>query len=237
MEQGNKKAIIIAFCILILGILITVGALFINKKANQNSSVMQEARDKNDAEQQIAKLTKEVNEGTKDTEAKRNLARAYYLVGDINNSEKFIKEALAVNEKLPQYYVDLGLIYQSKGDLAGAEEQFKKAIELNTKEYPDPILADFPTSKQEELSKRFPPIVYKLPSPYTQLARLYMSQNRIAEAISILQVGTTVLPNYPDFYLMLSELYKDINTDKSSAYRRQFEQLLKGETITTMAIQ
>jgi len=191
-------------------------------------------RDRKDAEKQIVELTKKENEGTKDIEIKRNLARAYYLVGDIENSEKFIKEALAVNEKSPQYYVDLGLIYQSKGDMLSAEEQFKKAVELNVVAYPDPILLDFPPEERTQLSKQFPPMVYKLPSPYIQLARLYIEQGKNDEAIIALKEGILVLPAYPDFYLMLSELYKDKDITKMGLYRKQFESLLAGIPVSSL---
>jgi len=230
MEQ-NKKVITITIFILLLGAIFLGIVFFQNDKKTTNQNVVNNQDIKKDAEQQIAKLTEEINGGTKDTEAKRNLARAYYLVGDIESSEKFIKEAMAVNEKAPQYYVDMGLIYQTRGDISAAEEQFKKAVELNTVAYPDPILADFPPEKREELSKRFPPMVYKLPSPYTQLARLYIDQGKNDEAISVLEKGTSVLPTYPDFYLMLSELYRDKDIEKAGIYRKQFEGMLKNETV------
>lgn len=167
--------------------------------------------------------TEDQIEGTK-----RELARAYYLLGNTAEAESLLQDVVQKDEKNPQYYVDLGLVYQSENNLQKAEEMFKKAVELNTKEYPDPSFANIPIEVyKKEYAKQFPPLVYKLPTPYSNLATLYVNQGKLDEAIAVLKKGIEVLPSYPDFYLSLKNIYMSKGmTEEASIYEIKYGELV-----------
>lgn len=218
----NKKKLL-----LLLGLLSTaiVIALLI-----QNNTVVgpfsQTNKKKNDVSVSLEKFTEKQKEifgqreivDPKDSNAKRELSRAYYLSGDYEKAEKLINEAIGLNAFDPQFYVDLGRIYEAQGNITGAEEMYKKAVELNTKKI----------ETKDEVTKETKIFTYNIPTPYTSLAGLYLNINKPNEAVAVLLDGIKTNNKYPYFYSSLSDAYKKLgDTQKSKYYDGQFQKLIK----------
>ena len=164
----------------------------------------------------------------KDSSAKRELSRAYYLSGDYEKAEKLINEAIELNVSNPQFYVDLGRIYEAQGNIIGAEEVYKKAVELNTKEIQIKNQTNADGIIKNETIKNAGVFVYNIPTPYTSLAGLYLNINKPNDAVSVLLDGIKTNEKYPYFYSSLSEAYKKLgDTQKSKYYEEQFQKLIK----------
>ena len=164
----------------------------------------------------------------KDSSAKRELSRAYYLSGDYEKAETLIKEAIALDGSNPQFYVDLGRIYEAKKDTTNAEKMYKKAIELNTKEIQ--IKNQIPKEMQIkiETTKEIGNAIWGIPTPYTALAVLYLNTNKPEKSVPILLEGIKIDDKYPYFYSLLSDVYEKLgDVQKTKYYEEQFQKLVK----------
>lgn len=227
----KNKIYIITFLVFILAALSLFLVLDFQKKKSVSLLTkvpVKISEDKTDLSQEAIKelpqLEKQAQEKPNDPNVQRTLGRLQFLAGQTNQAEETFKTAIKLEEKNPQLYVDLGLNYLSKNDPVKAEEFFKKAIELNTVEVSIDSLS--PVEKAKVLSAQA--ASYSLPTPYLHLARLYILQNRTAEAITVLSEGIKIVPTYPDFFLMLSNIYsKTGDKQKALDFQMAFKKLIK----------
>lgn len=230
LKQKKIIIIVLLFSVVVIYILFMIGRTKNEEAFKINSDVKQVQ-----SNTQIKELEEKIKNDSENAYLKRELSRAYYSSGNLDDAEKYIKIAIQADEKFPQYYVDLGRIYEEGGDFIKAEEVYKKAIELNTKEFQNPMDKIFPTiiengSGTPPFMKEFSPVVYNLPTPYTALAEFYVKQKRELEGIKILEEGIKVLPKYPDFYKLLSDIYMEMgNEERADLYKAQFDTLIKNQ--------
>ncbi len=260
--QNKKKIFKTIFLIVVFVILIILvrAIINVNSKIQQNKiGDNVSAETKEFAEKQKEIFGKKEMVDPKDSIAKRELSLASYLLGDYKKAEKLINEAITIDGSNPQFYVDLGRIYETKNDTVNAEKMYKKAIDLVKKaseinvvskstqnilyievsdfikkvsetsvipEQPKDISKE-PTqpSQSEDLQKN---AINIIPTPFTSLAQLYINQKKDIEAIKVLEEGIIYVSKYPDFYSLLSDIYKKLgDTQKSEYYEEQFQMLIK----------
>ena len=220
--------------LLILGALSTVVVVALLIQNNLITSPFAQTKNIKDVvsldKEEFVKNQKEIfgqRESTnpKDSSAKRELSRVYYLSGDYEKAKALINEAIGLNASDPQFYVDLGRIYEAQGNIMDAEQMYKKAIELNTKEIQIENQLDTKATETRNETRVF---VYNLPTPYISLAGLYLNTNQPNKAVLVLLEGIKINEKYPYFYSSLSDAYKKLgDTQKSEYYEEQFQKLIK----------
>lgn len=221
ISQNKKKLLIfiVLIAVIIVVILLLQNNFAINLDTQQNKqeeSITTDLKEFTDKQKEIFGQREATN--PKDSSAKRELSRAYYLSRDYEKAEALIKEAIALDGSNPQFYVDFGRIYEAKKDTTNAEKMYKKAIELNTKEI----------EIKNEITKETKMSIYGIPTPYTALAGLYLSTNQLDKSAQILLEGIKVNEKYPYFYSLLSDVYEKLgDTQKSKSYEEQFQKLIK----------
>lgn len=198
---------------------------FPENKENSNLSGQNIAEQK-EIQQRVRVLQEQLKLDPENHMIKRELARAYFLENNLDQSEMLLNEVIKSDNTNPQYYVDLGNIYKQKEAFSKAEEFYKYAITLNTQK-PAVSQNDANTSLEgdvEDLSIEPPHI----PTPYSALADLYLNHlNKTQEAIDVLLEGIKVVPEYPDFYFMLSNAYGKIgDSANAEKYKKQFDALM-----------
>ena len=131
--QNKKKTLTFVFLIVVFVVVI----ILVQNIINTNSKIQQKETEKNTSVsmKEFAEKQKEVfgqreAVNPKDSSVKRELSLSYYLLGDYKKAEALIKEAIALDDSNPQFYVDFGHIYEAKMDFVKAEEQYKKAVDL-----------------------------------------------------------------------------------------------------------
>lgn len=147
----------------------------------------------------------------------RSLGRAQYLAGDPEAAAQSLNKAITLNGDDPQFYVDLGRVYEAEGNFAKAEEYYKKAIELNDNE----IKAVKSSNSAMVVG------TYGLVTPYTALGGLYLRLKKADEAVMVLKLGIAMNPKYPDFYQLLAAAYKEAgNRAKAAEAEKNFKALV-----------
>ncbi len=59
------------------------------------------------------------------------LGKFYFLNEKYNDAITKFDQALKLNDKNPEIYYNLGVIYESKNDIEKAKKMYQKALELN----------------------------------------------------------------------------------------------------------
>jgi len=209
-------------------VVITALILLFVSQGSKNKNFIVDTATQERAQEQISDLENKLTSDPQNIELKRNLSRAYYLAGDLSDAQQLLQGIITASTTDPQYYVDLGRVYEAQGDYAQAEVAYKKAIAFNTQEIESPLLQNVPPALKESLKNNFAPTIYNFPTPYSALGNLYLVYlNDPNKAISVLLEGIKVVPKYPDFHFMLSEAYRKtgdfVNADK---YQKLFETLI-----------
>lgn len=234
----SRTKIISLVCVFILIVVVTAVLLSLLRESPQKS-LKEEVKEatpvvfkvddslKKQAQEQIKELIVTLSKNPQDAETKRGLSRAYYLSSDFGQAQKFIQEAISLDSTNPQYYVDLGNIYEAQNNVIQAETAYQQALSLNTQEVTDLMVRNAPAEQRSLLEKLYPPKIYNLPTPYSALANLYLNYlNNTQKAISILLEGIRVVPHYTDFYSMLSSMYEKIgDIQNAQKYKEKFNQL------------
>jgi tetratricopeptide (TPR) repeat protein len=227
-----KKIVgVIIFFILIFGII----WYFFFSENNANVLNIDESMRKY-AQERIIDLKNKLALDPQNMELKRELSRSLYLIEEFDDAEKTIQEIInskAASSEIqnPQWYVDLGRIHEAKKEFDSAEEVYKKAIELNTKEFKNPASINIPLviigGSTTTISKILPPIVFNLPTPYVALGEFYLnSLDQPEKAISTFLKGKEILPSYPDFYKLLSDSYMRVGDEENAKkYEEEFIRL------------
>lgn len=112
----------------------------------------------------LPRLEEEVSRDPKDDTARRRLALAFYNLGRLDEAQALYEELLAMGEDAVVRN-RLGNVLREKGDLAGAEAAYRRA------------LADDPA----------------LPAPYVNLAELLWRLRRTDEALDVLNTGASAV--------------------------------------------
>ncbi len=232
----NKKNIFIIFSVVVLVAIIVAFLLAITSKTSpkgtiENSVSSEDAARIDTAKQNVVSLQEALSKDPQNLEIKRSLSRALLLSGDAQKAEMYIREVISGRNNDPQCYVDLGNIYFVQNEILKAEEQFSKAIDVF---HQKPDLSQFgvpqgvseeklPTEIKDLINQKKPSVPI---SAYRRLADIYLRQNKLNEAITLLKEGTQLSPNYPDFYFMLSQAYTRLNDkDDATKYQKIFEEL------------
>jgi tetratricopeptide (TPR) repeat protein len=260
IKKPTKRKKIIALVVVLLALVGGISLLLIyhpdwvtnpqnlsnqNQTAEKNKTAYVDEATKKIGENQIPKLEEKTVAEPSNSEAWRDLGRAEYLSGNPDAAASSLNKAIALNGNNPQFYVDLGRAYEAGGDTAKAEETYRKAIELNGKEIKI-VNSSSETLTAEQLaiikakeeadglgSIPQPKSYYNLVTPYTALGNLYLKLNKPDEAIKVLELGIAMDSKYPDFYQLLSVLYKKIdNQAKAAEAESNFKKLLPGTTAT-----
>jgi len=234
IQKQTKIIISLVLVFVVIGAVLYFMNYKVQMSKNLPANISIDSYQKEQAQKLISELKDKLLTDPQNLYLKRDLSRAYYLIGELDNAEQIIKEIMSISNQDLQLYVDSGRIYEARGDFVKAEEQYKKAIDLMKKENESIVASevsqnipkDFVLPKQNENTKEN--IVNFTPTPFTSLAQLYINQKKNIEAIDVLNSGIKIIPSYPDFYLKLSEIYaKTGDITKSKYYEEQFQKLVK----------
>jgi len=185
-----------------------------------------------DAEQEaeilsvLPELEEMVEKYPENADAKKDLGHANLLLGNLEDAELYISQALQADPQNPAYILDLGQLYEVRGEYGKAEEAYKTAKELNTKMREDlaQMIESFPPEVGGEAVRGLleaQDAVQESPLPYAALAKLYLNKlGKTDEAISVLEEGLEANKSYVDFYYLLSSAWEAKgNLEKSQEYR------------------
>jgi len=121
--------------------------------------------------------------GAEQTEADRRahvrmeLASGYYARGQLDTALDEVKLALAVKPDLPEAYNLRGLVYQSQGDVRRAEENFKRALQLNPRDADAMHNYGWFLCQNRRMSEAFAMFQQAIATPrYAGLSRTLMAQ-------------------------------------------------------------
>ncbi|RJQ26064.1 hypothetical protein C4565_07550 [Candidatus Parcubacteria bacterium] len=128
---------------------------------------------------------------------------------DYANAQKALENISLVSSDDLDFYIQKGRLAEDQNNLDEAIKSYNKAIDIAR-------LSDS-----------------KSPAPYTFLGRIHVQKGDNIKAISVFKYGISQVPTYPDFYLMLSEVYKDIDIKESKLYRDKFEELIKKNQLSS----
>jgi tetratricopeptide (TPR) repeat protein len=151
----------------------------------------------NDYADAIQWLEKSVAFDSKNKDAWYYLGRAYYTRSRLDEARKAFQTVLDLDPRNAKAEDNLGLIFETGGNMAGAIEAYRSAI-----------------ARQEETS----------PSdeqPYVNLGNLLAEQGRSQEAIGPLQKAVAIAPNNAYCHLTLGVFYR-----KAGEMKKARQQLL-----------
>lgn len=235
MEQNNNKKILVFSIFVIIFIISGLSFYFFSSKKES-------VREKEIISREV--LENLEIEGVKNISSNR-LDEARRVYERITFSDKETSNA----------HVQLGIIAENMGDIIEAENQYKIAIGIEKKKIFDQgegdnvenkissstiegILRNSPVVSSgtsileliKNINKNTTSVVsYDIsPAPFIYLGRIYLKQEKLSEAKLVLEDGVMYTPNYPDFYLILSEIYKKMgDTKQAEAYMQKFNDLTK----------
>lgn len=145
-----------------------------------------------------------------------NLAKAYFLNEDIENSIKFYNCALEINKTDDTYY-SLALAYKKVGQFENAINSYYEAINLNPNNYS--ALYNLALLLKDEgkysLALEYSLRAYKITNSDVQLlsliSYLYEIEGKIEEAIYYLNLAINIDSSQANFFFNLGVLYSKLN--------------------------
>jgi tetratricopeptide (TPR) repeat protein len=146
----------------------------------------------NDNADAIKWLEKAVAFDSKNKDAWYYLGRAYYTRSRLNEARKAFQTLLEVDPLNARAENNLGLIYETEGNVNGAIEAYRKAI-----------------TWQEQI-----PQVNE--QPYVNLGNLLTQQGRSQEAIGPLEKAVALAPNNPYCHLTLGVFYRKMGATEKA---------------------
>ncbi len=117
------------------------------------------------------------------------LANALVKLGKVDQATSEYRLAIGLSPDQPRTYCQLALVLQSKQDQAGAEEQLAKALSIDSRYGPALI----------------------------EMARIRLSQNHPAEAVSQLNLAIADNPRAEQAYFLLAKAYAQLGDTQKSA--------------------
>jgi tetratricopeptide (TPR) repeat protein len=165
-------------------------------------------------------------------DARRNLAKIYHELGNLDKAKKLLTECLQIDPKDSWSYVMLGNIYaRDEHNLDVAEFYYEKCLELNPEEwmlinnYASLMMEKGNFSRAEELFKKALSVNPGFPHTYFGLALLYRMTGHLEESLSVIEKLIATIPKTrgddSPVYREAEELYREIKkelTDKGSVH-------------------
>jgi tetratricopeptide (TPR) repeat protein len=170
-----------------------------------------------------------------------SLGRDHYEKGEYDRAESALRQVVQRSDRFADVFDMLGVIAHAKGDLAGAEKFFERAVALNPS-YTEALLNLAVTyndlGKYAEARKVYarmrdlgarpggpqldPFARGKLANMHADLAQAYVDAGLPAEAIAELEKAVALCPSFADLRTRLGNLHRD-GGDLGRA-RAQYEQ-------------
>jgi tetratricopeptide (TPR) repeat protein len=144
-----------------------------------------------------------------------NLGWMYYITGKDSSLQCF-KRAIRIEPNIALYHISLGLVYEKRGQLAAAIEEYQIAIRLSpdiadsdffkSLEDRSPATAQLVLTKAREYLEEF---YKKNPDPKVaaRLAKIYLNSNNIPQALALFKDVTSQLPSLNRPHLYLGDIY------------------------------
>ncbi|MDP8265744.1 MAG: tetratricopeptide repeat protein [Candidatus Aceula meridiana] len=128
-----------------------------------------------------------------------NLADFYLREGNAAMAEEIIRKTVRLNEEIPRYHYNLGVVLQKQGRTDEAKKEYYKAVMLD-EGYAEPVY-------------------------YYNLGQIYQEQGDLERAEMLYQGALSIEPRYADVYANLGNLYT--SQEKLSKAVATYNQALK----------
>jgi tetratricopeptide (TPR) repeat protein len=170
------------------------------------------------------------------------LGREHYQKGEYDRAEQILGQVLKDSDQYADVHNMVGFILHGRGDLAGAERHFERAVELNPN-YTEALLnlaVTYNDLGKYEASRR----VYseikvaggeggeldsfargKIANMHADIAQAYLDAGARDEAIVEMKKAVALGPSFPDLWARLGSIYRDMN--KLDLAREAYETALK----------
>jgi len=230
----DKRNVIILTVVVV--ILVALGVWYF---ATQGVSVGRQMTEQTN--QRIATLEKEAENGTANQSTLFELAHSYLLVGNYDSAIKYYTQAIPMSSSsVASAALYLGEAYAAKGDVANAEEQLKNAItyaEANEQALPSargvvvPLTSSSSQTNDQAIEREIKSGAdATLAQASMDLASLYVKENKLNDAIAVLDNGILKVPSYADFYKELAAIYTQQGLAAPAA---QFQSLYEAHASST----
>lgn len=144
---------------------------------------------------------------------------------------KSFEEAIKLEPKNPVLYTELGKLYLANNEIAKAEEQFQKAVEVKP-DYADALIQQVLLLEKQGDAKGAIAQMEKLVAAYPysteiifQLGRLYFNNNRISDAITQFKRVIILAPDHSNAHYSLGVAYAAQN--KKGLALEEFKKVLE----------
>lgn len=173
------------------------------------------------------------------------LANADAGLENIEESIKEMQKAIELAPDQPRTYLNLAILQLDAKDAAAAEQNFQKAISLDSKSLTARLaLGNFYRSQKRwpEAEKQFRDaleLAPKNPTPYAALATLLENEGKRAETEQLLVQAKKAMPDVPEGYRLLGDFYFAVNDlpHATSEYTALFQQHPRDERVEKNYIQ
>jgi tetratricopeptide (TPR) repeat protein len=133
--------------------------------------------------------------------------------GDLNQSEEYLKQALALNPEDHNVYKELGITSREQGNFTRSEDYFNQALKLQA--------FDFSTAQMPDIIKR----ANQDHGVYLEMGRSLRLQNKLVDAKQSLEQSIKINPNNHYAYIELGIMFREQgNFTQSEEY---FQKALK----------
>jgi len=161
-------------------------------------------------------------------DARRNLAKTYLELGNLDKAKKHLNECIQINPKDFWSYIMLGNIYaRNERNLDVAEFYYEKGIEINPEDamvlnnYANLMMEKGNFAKAEENFKKSLKLNAGYPHTYFGLALLYRMAGHPEESLQVLERLLSTLPNVQGIessqvYKEAKDLYREIKKEMDS---------------------
>lgn len=96
----------------------------------------------------ISQFQEAIESSPQDADAHFNLGSAYYVEGSMEEAEKALERALALDSEHVDAHYYLGLVRAARGDAGGAKKHFDAVV----KSTPNPMLKRLAAGRAEQFS-------------------------------------------------------------------------------------
>jgi arylsulfatase A-like enzyme/Flp pilus assembly protein TadD len=165
----------------------------------------------------IAALQKSLALDGANAQACKKLGEIYFLQGEYEKAAGFIRKGIELSPEQQKSHFDLAVIDESRGDLAAAEANYRRELQINPRNFmasynlaellrkgnrPDEALAFFQATMKSNPAFSI---------PFFMVAKYYLDRHEnLVEAITLCRSGIAITPvdKYTAFgYYILSDIY------------------------------